>query len=101
LSHGEKRGLELAIALALRPKLLLLDEPMAGAGIQESAVLVNTLRRLKGHYTILLVEHDMQAVFALADRISVMVNGRIIATGDPAAVRADARVREAYLGEAA
>jgi branched-chain amino acid transport system ATP-binding protein len=101
LSHGEKRGLELAIALALRPKLLLLDEPMAGAGIQESAVLINTLQRLKGHYTILLVEHDMQAVFALADRISVMVNGRIIATGDPAAVRADARVREAYLGEAA
>jgi branched-chain amino acid transport system ATP-binding protein len=101
LSHGEKRGLELAIALALKPKLLLLDEPMAGAGIQESAVLIDTLRRLKGKFTILLVEHDMQAVFALADRISVMVNGRIIATGDPAAVRADARVREAYLGEAA
>jgi len=101
LSHGEKRGLELAIALALKPKMLLLDEPMAGAGIQESAVLVETLRRLKGQYAILLVEHDMQAVFALADRVSVMVNGRIIATGDPATVRADARVREAYLGEAA
>jgi branched-chain amino acid transport system ATP-binding protein len=101
LSHGEKRGLELAIALALKPKLLLLDEPMAGAGIQESTVLIDTLRRLKGKFTILLVEHDMQAVFALADRISVMVNGRIIATGEPAAVRADARVREAYLGEAA
>ena len=101
LSHGEKRGLELAIALTLKPKLLLLDEPMAGAGIQESAVLVETLRRLKGQYAILLVEHDMQAVFALADRVSVMVNGRIIATGDPATVRADARVREAYLGEAA
>ena len=100
LSHGEKRGLELAIALALKPKLLLLDEPMAGAGAKESARLVETLRRLKEHYTILLVEHDMQAVFALADKISVLVNGRLIATGNPADVRADAQVRAAYLGEA-
>ncbi|MFI5014642.1 MAG: ABC transporter ATP-binding protein [Hyphomicrobiales bacterium] len=99
LSHGEKRGLELAVALALQPKLLLLDEPMAGAGAQESARLVETLLRLKRRYTILLVEHDMQAVFALADRISVLVNGRLIATGDPDAVRSDARVRAAYLGE--
>jgi branched-chain amino acid transport system ATP-binding protein len=99
LSHGEKRGLELAIALALRPKLLLLDEPMAGAGAKEGAELVGILRELKARYTILLVEHDMQAVFALADRISVLVNGRVIATGDPASVRADAQVRAAYLGE--
>jgi len=99
LSHGEKRGLELAIALTLRPKLLLLDEPMAGAGARESARLVETLRSLKGRYTILLVEHDMQAVFALADRISVLVNGRVIATGDPDTTRADAGVRAAYLGE--
>ncbi len=99
LSHGEKRGLELAIALALKPKLLLLDEPMAGAGASEGARLVETLLRLKERYTILLVEHDMQAVFALADRISVLVNGRVIATGSPADVRADAQVRAAYLGE--
>jgi branched-chain amino acid transport system ATP-binding protein len=101
LSHGEKRGLELAVALALKPKLLLLDEPMAGAGVQESQRLVEILRRLKERYTILLVEHDMQAVFALADRISVLVNGAVIATGPPDAVRADAQVRAAYLGEAA
>jgi branched-chain amino acid transport system ATP-binding protein len=100
LSHGEKRGLELAIALALRPKLLLLDEPMAGAGASESARLVDILRQLKEHYTILLVEHDMQAVFALADRISVLVNGKVIATGAPAEVRADSQVRVAYLGDA-
>ncbi len=101
LSHGEKRSLELAIALALEPKLLLLDEPMAGAGAAESARLVEILLRLKQRYTILLVEHDMQAVFALADRISVLVNGRLIATGNPEGVRADAQVRMAYLGDAA
>jgi branched-chain amino acid transport system ATP-binding protein len=100
LSHGEKRRLELAIALALKPKLLLLDEPMAGAGAAESARLIEILQRLKASYTILLVEHDMQAVFALADRISVLVNGRVIATGEPGAVRADPRVQVAYLGEA-
>jgi len=100
LSHGEKRGLELATALALKPKLLLLDEPMAGAGASESEALVAILRALKARCTILLVEHDMQAVFALADRISVLVNGSMIATGEPDAVRADAQVRAAYLGEA-
>ena len=84
LSHGEKRRLELAIALAQAPKLLLLDEPMAGAGAEETHQLVVTLERLKRRHTIVLVEHDMQAVFALADRISVLVEGHIIATGDPA-----------------
>jgi len=98
-SHGERRQLEIAMALATRPRLLLLDEPMAGMGPEESLRLVDTLRQLKGGVTILLVEHDMDAVFALADRISVLVYGRIIASGDPAAIRADARVREAYLGE--
>jgi branched-chain amino acid transport system ATP-binding protein len=99
LSHGERRQLEIAMALATRPRLLLLDEPMAGMGPEESARLVETLRQLKGDLTILLVEHDMDAVFALADRITVLVYGRIIASGDPAAIRADAAVREAYLGE--
>ncbi|SEC84105.1 amino acid/amide ABC transporter ATP-binding protein 1, HAAT family [Rhizobiales bacterium GAS188] len=101
LSHGEQRGLELAVALALKPKLILLDEPMAGAGVSDSARLVEILLELKQRYTILLVEHDMQAVFALADRISVLVNGRLIATGEPDAVRCDAQVRAAYLGETA
>lgn len=101
LSHGEKRQLELAIALATRPKLLLLDEPLAGTGREESERVVETLRRLKGRYTIVLIEHDMEAVFALADRVSVLVYGRIIATGAPAAIRADRAVREAYLGEEA
>ena len=99
LSHGERRQLEIAMALATRPRMLLLDEPMAGMGPEESARLVETLRRLKGGVTVLLIEHDMDAVFALADRISVLVYGRIIASGDPAAIRADAAVREAYLGE--
>ena len=99
LSHGERRQLEIAMALATRPRMLLLDEPMAGMGPEESARLVETLRRLKGSVTVLLIEHDMDAVFALADRISVLVYGRIIASGDPAAIRADAAVREAYLGE--
>jgi branched-chain amino acid transport system ATP-binding protein len=101
LSHGEKRRLELAIALAQAPKLLLLDEPMAGAGAEEARGLVETLKGLKARYTIVLVEHDMQAVFALADRVSVLVEGRIIATGSPQQVREDAAVRAAYLGEAA
>jgi branched-chain amino acid transport system ATP-binding protein len=101
LSHGEKRRLELAIALAQAPKLLLLDEPMAGAGAEETHRLVETLKGLKRRYTMVLVEHDMQAVFALADRISVLVEGRIIATGAPQAVRVDPAVRAAYLGEAA
>jgi branched-chain amino acid transport system ATP-binding protein len=100
LSHGEKRLLEMAMALAQAPKLLLLDEPMAGAGAQETRRLMETLGELKRCYTIVLVEHDMQAVFALADRVSVLVEGRIIATGTPQAVRTDAAVRAAYLGNA-
>jgi len=101
LSHGERRQLEIAMALAARPRMLLLDEPMAGMGPEESARLVQLLQALKGEITVLLIEHDMDAVFALADRISVLVYGRIIATGGPAAIRADAVVREAYLGEGA
>ncbi len=99
LSHGEKRALELAIALATEPRLLLLDEPLAGAGPEEADRLVTLLARLRPAYAILLVEHDMQAVFALADRISVLVYGRVIATGDVASIRANAEVRAAYLGE--
>jgi branched-chain amino acid transport system ATP-binding protein len=101
LSHGERRQLEIAMALAGRPRMLLLDEPMAGMGPEESARLVELLRALKGAVTIMLIEHDIDAVFALADRISVLVYGRIIATGDPAAIRSDLAVREAYLGEGA
>jgi branched-chain amino acid transport system ATP-binding protein len=99
LSHGEKRALELAIALAMRPKLLLLDEPMAGTGHDESERLVGVLRRLKGRFPMVLVEHDMTAVFALADRISVLIYGRILASGSPEAVRADPQVIAAYLGD--
>lgn len=101
LSHGEKRALELAVAIASEPKALLLDEPMAGMGRDESAALTETLRRLKADYPILLVEHDMDAVFALADRVSVLVYGKIIATGSPAEVRANPEARAAYLGEEA
>ena len=99
LSHGEHRQLEIAMALATQPRLLLLDEPMAGMGPDESAQIVRMLQKLKGDITIMLVEHDMEAVFALADRLTVLVYGRIIASGDPAAVREDAAVRQAYLGE--
>jgi branched-chain amino acid transport system ATP-binding protein len=99
LSHGEHRQLDIAMALATRPRMLLLDEPMAGMGPEESARMMAMLRELKGNLTILLIEHDMETVFALADRITVLVYGRIIASGDPATVRADAAVREAYLGE--
>jgi branched-chain amino acid transport system ATP-binding protein len=99
LSHGERRQLEIAMALATKPRMLLLDEPMAGMGPDESARLIEILRNLKGGVTILLIEHDMDAVFALADRISVLVYGRIIASGNPAAIRADPVVRQAYLGE--
>jgi branched-chain amino acid transport system ATP-binding protein len=99
LSHGERRQLEIAMALATKPRMLLLDEPMAGMGPEESVRLIENLRRLKGGVTILLIEHDMDAVFALADRISVLVYGRIIASGDPVAIRADPVVRQAYLGE--
>jgi branched-chain amino acid transport system ATP-binding protein len=99
LSHGEHRQLEIAMALATGPRLLLLDEPMAGMGPEESARMVQMLRALKGGVTILLIEHDMEAVFALADRLTVLVYGRIIASGHPEAIRADAAVRQAYLGE--
>jgi branched-chain amino acid transport system ATP-binding protein len=99
LSHGEHRQLEIAMALATGPRMLLLDEPMAGMGPEESARMVGTLRELKRELTILLVEHDMEAVFALADRITVLVYGRVIASGAPEAIRANAEVRQAYLGE--
>ncbi|MEM8647787.1 MAG: ABC transporter ATP-binding protein [Pseudomonadota bacterium] len=99
MSHGERRQLEIAMALATKPQLMLLDEPMAGMGPEESGRMVQTLKGLDG-ITMLLVEHDMDAVFALADRISVMVYGRLIATGSPAEIRGNEEVRQAYLGEA-
>jgi branched-chain amino acid transport system ATP-binding protein len=98
LSHGEHRQLEIAMALATQPRMLLLDEPMAGMGPDESARLVRTLRELKQTLTILLIEHDMEAVFALADRITVLVYGRVIACDTPEAIRANEEVRKAYLG---
>ena len=101
LSHGEKRALELAIALALEPKLLLLDEPMAGTGHDETAMLSAVLLRLKGRFPMLLIEHDMNVVFSLADRVSVMVYGRILASGAPETIRTDPKVVAAYLGEEA
>jgi branched-chain amino acid transport system ATP-binding protein len=99
LSHGEQRQLELAVALATRPQLLLLDEPMAGLGITESARMVKLLGELRREVTIVLVEHDMDAVFALADRITVLVYGRVIASGVPAEIRQNEEVKRAYLGE--
>ena len=99
LAHGERRQLELAMAMALEPKVLLLDEPLAGVSKAESETLVQLLAGLKSRYPMLLVEHDMDAVFALADRISVLVYGRVIATGTPAEIRADPTVRAAYLGD--
>jgi branched-chain amino acid transport system ATP-binding protein len=99
LSHGEQRELELAVALATRPQLLLLDEPMAGLGVSESARMVELLKELRREVTIILVEHDMDAVFALADRISVLVYGRVIACDVPAAIRVNEDVKRAYLGE--
>jgi branched-chain amino acid transport system ATP-binding protein len=98
LSHGEHRQLEIAMALATGPRLFLLDEPMAGMGPDESARMVTLLGELKREQTILLIEHDMDAVFLLADRITVLVNGRVIASGLPEEIRADAAVRAAYLG---
>ena len=98
LSHGEKRQLEIAIALATNPKLLLLDEPLAGTGREESNAIIGLLRKLGSRLTIVLIEHDMDAVFALADRISVLVYGRIIATGTPRQIRDNVEVRAAYLG---
>jgi branched-chain amino acid transport system ATP-binding protein len=99
LSHGEQRLLEIAVALASAPKLLLLDEPFAGLGQEESKACIDLIRELKSELTIVLVEHDMGAVFSLADSVSVLVAGRILATGSPAEIRAHAEVRAAYLGE--
>jgi branched-chain amino acid transport system ATP-binding protein len=99
LSYGERRALEFAIALAMQPRLLLLDEPMAGIGREESIRLLEVLRRLKGRVPIVLIEHDMETVFALADRISVLMYGRVLASGVPAQIRADPRVIAAYLGD--
>ncbi|MEL6466942.1 MAG: ABC transporter ATP-binding protein [Pseudomonadota bacterium] len=101
LSHGQRRLLEVAVALTLRPKLFLMDEPMAGLGAEGSARMTVFLDALRAEAPILLVEHDMDAVFALADRISVLVAGRVIATGTPDQIRTDAQVRAAYLGEEA
>jgi branched-chain amino acid transport system ATP-binding protein len=99
LAHGEQRALEVATALATRPRLLLLDEPVAGMGAEETQRMIALLSSLKGGKTLILVEHDMDAVFSLADRISVLVYGRIIATGAPEEIRANLEVRRAYLGE--
>jgi branched-chain amino acid transport system ATP-binding protein len=99
LAHGEHRQLELAMALAMQPRLLLLDEPLAGMSQAESATMIDLLAQLKRRYTILLVEHDMQAVFSLADRISVLVFGHAIACAEPAAIQADPMVKRAYLGD--
>jgi branched-chain amino acid transport system ATP-binding protein len=98
LSHGERRQLEIAMAVAMKPKLLLLDEPMAGMGRQDSAKMTELLRMIQKHHTIVLVEHDMDTVFALADRLTVLVSGRSIASGEPHQIREDADVRAAYLG---
>lgn len=99
LSHGQKRQLEIAMCLATDPQVLLLDEPLAGMGAEESERMLALLAELKNGHAVLLVEHDMDAVFRVADRITVMVNGRVIASGTPAAVRANAEVQVAYLGE--
>lgn len=99
VSHGERRQLEVAMALAMGPKLLLLDEPMAGMGAEETARMVEILSRLKGDKTILLIEHDMDAVFSLADSLSVLVNGHIIATDTVEKIRNNSDVQQAYLGE--
>jgi len=99
LAHGEQRQLEIAMVLATRPRLMLLDEPVAGMGADESQRMVRFLGTLKGRRTMILVEHDMDAVFTLADRISVLVYGRIIASGTPEEIRANPEVRSAYLGE--
>jgi branched-chain amino acid transport system ATP-binding protein len=99
LAHGEKRVLELAIALAAQPSILLLDEPTAGMGVEESARMIQLLRKLKGQLTIVLIEHDMDVVFGLADRVTVLVYGRVIATGPPLEIRQNIAVRKAYLGD--
>ena len=101
LSHGQRRALEVAMTLAGQPALVMLDEPMAGMGHEESARMERLVASLRGRCTVLLIEHDVDAVFRLADRVSVLVEGRIVATGTPDAVRADARVIAAYLGDSA
>jgi branched-chain amino acid transport system ATP-binding protein len=101
LAHGEQRQLEVGLALATKPKMLLLDEPMAGMGPEESERMIHLILKLKSRLTLLLVEHDMDAVFRLADRISVLVNGRVIATGEPEAIRINPEVKKAYLGDEA
>jgi len=98
LSHGEQRQLEIAMALATRPRVLLLDEPLAGMGQEESMRIVSLLRELAAHHAILLVEHDMDAVFAIANTLTVMVNGRVLASGTPEHIRSSRSVQEAYLG---
>lgn len=99
LAYGERRQLELAMALAAQPKFLLLDEPMAGMSVHESSVVVALLKSLKGRYSIVLIEHDMEAVFALADRITVLVHGRVMFTGTPDEVRKNSEIKAIYLGE--
>ena len=99
LAHGERRALEFAIALAMEPKLLLLDEPMAGTGHEEALRLQQLLHGLKGRFPMVLIEHDMAAVFALADRVSVLIYGRVLASGPPQEIRQDPRVIAAYLGD--
>jgi branched-chain amino acid transport system ATP-binding protein len=99
ISHGEQRQLEIAMTLATEPTVLLLDEPLAGMGQAEAERMVALLQKIKKDHAIMLVEHDMDAVFTLADQLTVMVNGQVIASGTPAAVRADATVQAAYLGE--
>jgi branched-chain amino acid transport system ATP-binding protein len=98
-SHGEQRQLEIAMTLATGPRVLLLDEPLAGMGTMEAERIVELLLKIKPGHAMMLVEHDMDAVFALADRLTVMVNGQVIASGTPPEIRADANVQAAYLGE--
>ena len=101
LSHGERRQLEVAMCLALRPEVLLLDEPLAGMGAEEAERMLSLVQSLRADHAILIVEHDMEAVFRIADRVTVMVDGRAITSGTPSEVRANAEVQRAYLGEAA